>query len=327
MIEHQLSPESAAALADAARASRRIYRDGLAFERLLQRSKAALEVADPEAVALVQRFAAGTVPNGAIMFHGAHVDEETLGPTPAGWELGHQNEQRDPVTEAALLGFAAAAGDVFAFARQHAGALIQNVAPVRDHEFEAVGTGSRGLLDWHTEDAFDGARPDYVALICLRGDVRAQTALAPLDGMDLDDADAAVLRQARFMHGIDKASGGNGRPEDGVRGPILTEGPSGLEIGLDMDCVAAVAGDHVAAAALGRLHDAANRAGIYVTLRRGDVLLFDNRRVLHARTSFTPRYDGTDRWLQRVIISSDLAPAAERCTRRHRVIENEPIAA
>ncbi|MFV0320670.1 MAG: TauD/TfdA family dioxygenase, partial [Microbacterium sp.] len=57
----------------------------------------------------------------------------------------------------------------------------------------------------------------------------------------------------------------------------------------------------------------------------GDLFLFDNRRVMHARTPFEPRYDGTDRWLQRVIISDDLGRSAGRRTQRRRVVESELV--
>lgn len=37
-----------------------------------------------------------------------------------------------------------------------------------------------------------------------------------------------------------------------------------------------------------------------VLLQKGDFLIFKNQMTLHARDSFTPRFDGTDRWLLRV---------------------------
>ena len=37
-----------------------------------------------------------------------------------------------------------------------------------------------------------------------------------------------------------------------------------------------------------------------VALNVGDALIFDNKAVLHRRGSFEAKYDGTDRWLQRV---------------------------
>ena len=40
--------------------------------------------------------------------------------------------------------------------------------------------------------------------------------------------------------------------------------------------------------------------------------------AVHGRTPFEPRFDGTDRWLQRTFVVSDLAPSAAE--RRGRVI-------
>ncbi len=324
MIERQLRPELAAVFAEVARGRRGIYSDDAAFDELLQDAKAKLEEVDPEAVALIQQFARAEVPDGGILFHGLAIDQDAMGESPQD-EVAFEAKDRDPVTEAALLAFAAAAGEVFSFARQHRGALIQNVSPVPGHEYDAVGTGSRSLLDWHSEDAFDDAHPQFVGLLCVRGDERVQTALAPVDRIALSDRDDAILREPRFMHGIDKASGGTGRPEDGVQGPALYGDNGNRFVRIDMDCAAAVSGDEEAAEALQHFHDGADKEGIYVTLRAGDILLFDNRRVMHARTPFEPRYDGTDRWLQRVIISDDLGRSTDRRTNHPRVVENELV--
>ena len=325
MIERQIKPEVAAIFAEVARGRRGIYRDDDAFEALLADAKAALAAADPETVELIQQFARAEVPDGGILFHGLTVDQEVMGESPQDAAAFEERSDRDPATEAALLAFASFAGEVFAFARQHRGQIIQNVTPVKGHEYDAVGTGSRSLLDWHSEDAFDDAHPQFVGLFCVRGDERVQTALAPVDRIPLTDEEDAVLRQPRFMHGIDKASGGTGRPEDGVQGPALYGEDGKRFVRIDMDCAAAVAGDDEAAAALKAFHDGADNAGLYVTLREGDILLFDNRRVMHARTPFEPRYDGTDRWLQRVIISDDLGRSAERRINHYRVVENELV--
>ncbi|MFT4219100.1 MAG: TauD/TfdA family dioxygenase [Microbacterium sp.] len=324
MIERQIKPEVAAIFAEVARGRRNIYTDDAAFEDLLQAAKAALEEADPETVELIQQFARAEVPDGGILFHGMVVDQDTMGESPQD-PVAFEHKDRDPDTEAALLAFASVAGEVFSFARQHRGALIQNVSPVPGHEYDAVGTGSRSLLDWHSEDAFDDAHPQFVGLLCVRGDERVQTALAPVDRIPLSAEDEAVLRQPRYMHGIDKASGGTGRPEDGVQGPALYGDDGKRFVRIDMDCAAAVAGDDEAAAALQSFHDGADNAGIYVTLGEGDILLFDNRRVMHARTPFEPRYDGTDRWLQRVIISDDLGRSTDRRINHARVVENELV--
>ncbi|MBJ7505663.1 MAG: TauD/TfdA family dioxygenase, partial [Ilumatobacteraceae bacterium] len=36
------------------------------------------------------------------------------------------------------------------------------------------------------------------------------------------------------------------------------------------------------------------------------ILVIDNHRAVHGRTSFTPRYDGTDRWLKRALVVQSL---------------------
>jgi len=323
VIERQIKPEVAAIFAEVARGRRGIYRDDEAFEALLADAQAALEAADPETVELIRQFARAEVPDGGILFHGLVVDQDDMGESPQDESAFHAKD-RDPATEAALLAFSAVAGEVFSFARQHGGTLIQNVTPVKGHEYDATGTGSRSLLDWHSEDPFDDAHPQFVALFCVRGDERVQTALAPVDRIPLSDDEDAVLRQPRYMHGIDKASGGTGRPEDGVQGPALY-GDDNRFVRIDMDCAAAVPGDEAAASALKSFHDGADKAGLYVTLAEGDLLMFDNRRVMHARTSFEPRYDGTDRWLQRTIITDDLGRSTERRTHHHRVVENELV--
>jgi L-asparagine oxygenase len=57
--------------------------------------------------------------------------------------------------------------------------------------------------------------------------------------------------------------------------------------------------DPEAQAALERLNRAMHTVHRAVRAERGDLLLVDNRMVVHGRSDFTPRYDGNDRWLRR----------------------------
>jgi hypothetical protein len=47
-----------------------------------------------------------------------------------------------------------------------------------------------------------------------------------------------------------------------------------------------------------------------VVLEAGDLLVVDNNVSVHGRSPYEPRFDGTDRWLQRTFVVSDLAPSA-----------------
>jgi L-asparagine oxygenase len=51
-------------------------------------------------------------------------------------------------------------------------------------------------------------------------------------------------------------------------------------------------------------------------LEPGDLLVVDNAVAVHGRSPFTPRFDGTDRWLQRTMVVSDLRPSAGERTGR-----------
>jgi hypothetical protein len=57
-----------------------------------------------------------------------------------------------------------------------------------------------------------------------------------------------------------------------------------------------------AQSALAALHRAVKTATQHVVLAAGDLLVIDNDRAVHGRTPFTPRYDGTDRWLKRSLV-------------------------
>jgi L-asparagine oxygenase len=41
-------------------------------------------------------------------------------------------------------------------------------------------------------------------------------------------------------------------------------------------------------------------------LEPGDIMIVDNRKAVHGRTGFSPRYDGHDRWLRRCFAVSDI---------------------
>jgi L-asparagine oxygenase len=46
-------------------------------------------------------------------------------------------------------------------------------------------------------------------------------------------------------------------------------------------------------------------------LSAGEVAIIENWKVVHGRTPFVPRYDGTDRWLKRVMIRNSMPPARD----------------
>jgi alpha-ketoglutarate-dependent taurine dioxygenase len=43
-----------------------------------------------------------------------------------------------------------------------------------------------------------------------------------------------------------------------------------------------------------------------VFLNTGDLIIIDNATTVHGRTSFSARYDGSDRWLKRVVVRKEI---------------------
>ena len=299
------------------------YQSDEEFERLWDAALARVASFPAGLVATLADFRLKGNGCGALLLRGFPVDHAVLGPTPA--HFADEVERHEAWRAAEwLLAVSSVLGEVFAFQRQHNGALVQNMVPVEDDAYTQKGTGSRVFLEWHNEDPYDQLRADYIALGCLRSDPAAQTALVYADDVPLAARTVRILAQPRFHVGIDLASGGTGVVEEGPVIAILAHDEAGRRlVRLDTDLVAAAAGDAEADAALTELREALPEAARHVTLEAGDVLIIDNRRTLHGRTAYSPNFDGTDRWLQRVSIAADITLSAPYRTRRPRAIDVE----
>lgn len=258
--------------------------------------------------------------DGVLIIRGLPIDNERIGSTPHHWSLQAQTKYHFE-TELYLIGLASILGEVFSFRTQHEGNVIQNIVPIAADMYEQIGTGSQVFLEWHTEEAFHMLRADYIGLLCLRSDPQAATTFSSLKRMNIPDCYKQVLFERRFRAGIDKAHGGTGRAEDGPIIAILSGRYNEPDLRIDTSCICALPGDHEAIEALEYLKDAMNAAGRQIILQAGDILFMDNFRLVHGRTMFTPRFDGTDRWLQRVSIATDFRKSYPYRTRNFRVIE------
>jgi clavaminate synthase len=96
-----------------------------------------------------------------------------------------------------------------------------------------------------------------------------------------------------------------GDDPEGLRGPVasvqvLFGDPDDPMLGYDRELLAPATPE--AKRALAVLTAALDEVTEAVKLVPGDLLIVDNYRTTHARTPFTPRWDGADRWLHRMYI-------------------------
>jgi L-asparagine oxygenase len=210
-------------------------------------------------------------------------------------------------TEAILAAVAQSLGEAFSYREWDAGALVHNKYPILAHRNVQFGSNAVEFL-LHTETPFRDVSPDHLALLCLRGDPtgRANTMVADL-AKTVDGLDASVIAQlsrAAFAFETDNPlvvlPDGRGVTEPQ---PVVSsrDGERVLEFVGDL-----VAVDAESAAALAELTARVKAVAVPVPLATGDLLVLDNRRVVHGRNAIEPRYDGTDRWLQRMLVTSRL---------------------
>ncbi len=267
------------------------------------------------------RFRRNSTDSGVLLIRGLPVDPE-LQPTPT--NPAARLPKPTPMSELWLAGFAQALGEPIAYHQEKQGQLFQNVAPTRHNAEKLSSESSSMLLDFHTEAAFHPFMPDYVLLHCLRPDhersARTINASLRMAVSRLSLRERAVLSEPLFQTGIDYSFGSaNGKKGNGPVLRILYGDPFDPYITVDPDLMVGLTPE--AAAALKRLHVALNEVKQWVRLDAGDLLIIDNRRTVHGRSEFQARYDGLDRWLQRVCVVRDLVPSAGHRRLRRRVIE------
>jgi hypothetical protein len=282
-------------------------------EQLVAAAKLGRRIPEAAYDALVE-FRVNPPSSGALLVRGVDVGE--IGPTP---ETPLSPAEKDRVSEAALLACGSVLGHIVGYAPELGGRVVQNLCPTRDGATRQVSTSSLVELEFHTEAAFHPHRPRYLLLLCLRGDPSAQTTLASireLVGRLSIDAQR-VLREPRFATMVDESYLGH-RP--GVLGlpRCVISGDAGREtMVFDGDLMHGL--DEEAAWALDELRAAIRACQTGVVLEAGDLLVVDNTIAVHGRSPFKPRFDGTDRWLQRTFVLADVAevPLAGRVVDVH----------
>jgi hypothetical protein len=114
-----------------------------------------------------------------------------------------------------------------------------------------------------------------------------------------------VLFQRRFRCAVDESYLHGRQNVLGEPVAVLTGTPADPAMVFDQDLMVGM--DEEAEEALQLLGEALHAHHSSVTLEQGDLLVVDNDMVVHGRSPFAARFDGTDRWLQRAFVVTDLA--------------------
>jgi Fe(II)/alpha-ketoglutarate-dependent arginine beta-hydroxylase len=264
---------------------------------------------------------------GVCLISGYPIDNARIGKTPSHWKwkLDTTTSLEEQIM---FVLFGCLLGDPFAWATQQDGYLMHDVLPIKDNEYDQLGTGSEQLLWWHTEDAFHPHRADYLGLMCLRNPDRVATTIGAPDISRMPQEQVDLLFQPRFLIKPDESHSEKNESDlrkqtrngDEVldsayenirklnsappRVPMLFGNRQAPYVRLDPYFTTPL--DDEAGAALNALARSIDENIQEVVLQPGDCFFIDNYRIVHGRKAFKARYDGTDRWLKRLNLTRDL---------------------
>lgn len=246
----------------------------------------------------VVRVPAGSV---GVLIDGVPVPDPAEA-TPASWQDAAHSARASRIL---LLLSAAALGTPFGWLGQQQGRLVTDLVPTRGHETAQTGASCAIELTLHTEDAFHPERATHFMLFGLRNPGGTGTMLAPArealtrlsrqDRTLLQTPGAPILPDSSYALATDA---GPARPMTAV-----WERPEGYGLRFDPAYTELEQASAPWRAAYARLDAALRAETLEVPVLPGQILVVDNDACVHGRVPFTPRYDGTDRWLLRVNIS------------------------
>lgn len=261
-------------------------------------------------------FKTNEYPN-IITVRGYNIDQSLVGRTPCEHREAGKVEKINRYEVLHIL-FSALLGEPFSWTTIQNGYIINDVMPIVRHHELVASSGSSSLFDLHTEDAFHICAGDYLGLLCLRNPYNAKTIFSSPSISELSEDVISVLFQPRFIIGANIAQN---VPEVKEPSTVFFGNRKFPYLRINLNSTRAIAGDSDAEYALKVLKNSLRKNSIKVSFESGDFCYIDNYRVVHGRERFIPNYDGKDRWLKRLYITSCLRKsAAYRNSSSERVI-------
>lgn len=264
-------------------------------------------------------IASGYLNEGAYVISGFFIDDEKIGDTPAHWDVTWENRPffREEIFQCLI---SSAIGNLFGWRTQENGRCLRHIVPIKSDEHEQLGGSSKACLVWHTEEAFHPARADFFSLMCYRNNEKAETMLANIRHIHVDEETSKILHQDRFFVKPDKSHLPHNnhsahwrmQSEQFQKIRQMLEKPTQLPVlygtkdhplmHVDQAFMYVEDNDHEAKVALDKFHAALDASAWRIVMEPGQILIIDNLATAHARSSYVPNYGAKQRWMRRVNI-------------------------
>jgi hypothetical protein len=228
------------------------------------------------------------------------VDDELLGPTPAQYLRVGEEENATPYEVAHVI-LGSLLGEPFGWTTIQNAHVLNDIIPIKADAETPASSGFTNDFGLHTEDAFSLCAGDYLGLFCLRNPDSVATTVSGFAPMELSPDTVQRLFEPFYVVGA------NVKQEVGTiteLSPVFFGNQHDPFFRINLNSTRAREGDMQSEAALAEFRSALERNVCKVAMNPGEAWYFDNLRLAHGREKFTPRFDGKDRWLKRIYISS-----------------------
>lgn len=237
---------------------------------------------------------------GYLLIKNAPLDKNEIPDTPKNnnYQIGEKLEIT--CIQAILLNVI---GEIIAYEAECNGHLFQDIVPNKLMAKNQTSLGSKIELEIHTEQAFSKLRPDILSLSCVRGDLNAFTHILPVQTIldNVTEYERELLKKPLWKTGVDLSFKLNDHEfiEGDIRGPMpIINGTQNDPILIfDQDLMTGITEE--ANNLLKKIIDIYYKNKLRHNLKPGEIIFVDNRRAVHGRSPFFPKYDGKDRFLVR----------------------------
>lgn len=237
------------------------------------------------------------------------------------------------VSEMLMCMVAAPLGQPIAYREERQGHIFHDVYPTRKNANKLSSESSSITLDFHTEMVFHPHAPDYLLLHGLRQDpdknavtsfssTRRFVRLLPREVRDTLFREEFSLELSHlhspyrfFCRSVREAVG------SGPLVSILYGDPVDPFLRYEPELMAPQT--KKAEQALRVVHKLVNETSRGIKIEPGCLLVLDNRRSAHARSTFKAYHDGRDRWLRRMMVVRSLKATGDDRVPGSRIISTD----
>ena len=199
------------------------------------------------------------------------------------------------IAECILLRATYALGKPFINHDNYQNNIINDIYPISENSHKQIGSSSEALLLWHTEAAHARMPPKYIILFCLRGNESAFTKCATFN---LNDFKSQQIKELNSNFAVIKSDDSYSKQIEN-RYKVFTKKKNSFCLRYDPIYTQS---KHIKF--LEELYTYFNNNHTKIALKPGQMLIINNHTCVHARSSYTSKYDGMDRWLKRIMVHS-----------------------